>query len=128
MNLEYNWHFVAFAWEGSNGKYRFWLDETKALGSGKFEGMKIGERGKMVIGEQDNAARNRFTGKLSCIQMWPISLTDAQLSELYNNKSSPDGSCKTAGSPFMTWAQVKRATAIGEVTLQSPSGIRPSAR
>ena len=120
-----DWHFVAFKWQSSSGHFSLWLDAFKSAGV-KFEGQKVA-KGNVLIGEQEgnNAANmeNHFAGRITCLQMWKISLTDVHIGELYNMKRSQDGACYTVKESYslLTWAQVKAAKAKGEVSLYSPS-------
>lgn len=124
-----SWHFVAFAWDSSSGRYSVWLDSDTSTANGVFRSINITEGGKIFIGEKrttnSKAANYTFIGQMACIQMWPISLTAANVTEIYNKKRSEDGACQTAHDPLLTWAQVKAATATGKVTLVSPSELRP---
>ena len=126
-----SWRFFALAWDSSSGKYSVWLDSDTSTATGVFRPINITEGGKIFIGEKrtrdSKDAKNTFVGKMACIQMWPISLTAANITEIYNRKRSEDGACQTACDPLLTWAQVKTATATGKVTLESPSELRPPA-
>ena len=120
-----DWHFVAFKWQSSSGHFSLRLDALKLTGV-KFEGQKVA-KGNVLIGEQEgsNAANteNRFAGRITCLQMWKISLSDQHIGELYIMKRSQDGACYTVKESYslLTWAQVKAAKAKGEVSLYSPS-------
>lgn len=120
-----NWHFVAFKWQSTSGHFSLWLDALKSTGV-KFEGKKVAE-GNILIGEKEgnNEANteNRFVGRITCLQMWTISLSNESVGALYNMKRSQDGACCIVkeGYSLLTWAQVKTAKAKGEVSLYSPS-------
>ena len=125
---ETDWHFVAFVWESSNGVSAFWFDTAKAGGIGKFTGRKIAG-GKFLIGEREGKdpqkTKNRFEGRITCLQMWKKSLSDVHITELYNTKRSQDGECYTVHDSYslLTWAQIKTAKAKGEVSLSWPSSL-----
>ena len=74
---ESEWNFVAFVWESFDGKFAFWLNAIKSVGMGLFTDQTIA-RGKVLIGEQEGEdpqkTKNRFEGRITCLQMWKIFL------------------------------------------------------
>jgi len=119
-------------WQSSSGDSALWFDAIKSVGTGSFTGQKIA-RGKVLIGEQEGKdpqqTKNRFDGRITCLQMWKISLSDTHITALHNMKRS-QGECHTVHETYslLTWAQIKMARAKGEVSLSWPSSLSSSSK
>ena len=119
---------IAFTWKSSGGNYDFYLDTSSSKGSGIFKDQNI-KRGKILIGQQEGKdeqqTKNQFAGRIACLQMWKTDLTAVQITNVFNGKRAQDGTCQTQddSNRFLTWAQVKHATAKGEVSLSWPSRL-----
>ena len=104
------------------GNYDFYVNGTLKVGGLLKLFHEISDKGSLIIGGKYSSATNTlvnpFLGTMSCLQMWASRLSSETITTLFEA-----GKCEKMFDPFFNWYEVKKGTAVGNVTRRAPSSI-----